>query len=544
MRHTFPTRQNVLKEVEAYLESRHLAPLGMTTAAETLDAVRAEEIPVLLAAVVGVNDPPTRMTKAEITELGDPFTREILLRGSYPLTLSALVEAIETMSGGIAFPIRKMFLVAEGGQFRLSNPRFELNARLVFTWQKGDSTPPDLLLSTVAVANSEASLLQLIAWSDVDQAFHFFERQHGVWGWAGNSFHALRQPSRGQGPFDSHINGGLVMKELKFPWAHWHSQSSSIPREAFPPDSEFHSNPLFARVDNAEVLENIVKSGVARWTKSRLSAESSRGALKNAWAYFRQIVTPTSANLISTSLEFRRVRGNTLKLPSSFFFDTDGLELGVSRIDPFSDAIPGGRIEVDGDLYADAVRDLEMMVPSDGGTTSVEGDTHFCFLVPERAFEDVEVAKQLLENGIISPRFLLSLLMVDFQNPVRSDRRARLVKYCPVNLNEGESLETLFVSSVEQANASEDSEEAEFLSYWHEANLLERIQADLARFFFGIQDFVSSASGVTLLVKLAEFRKSFFRKRLLNEFRSTTSQLGKALGGEMTISKNGIINEA
>ena len=545
MKHTFPTRQNVLKDTGAHFDSRHLAPLGMKAATEGFNAAGAAITPVLLAAVVRVNDPPTPMTQAEITALGDPFTREILLRGGYPLTLSALVEAIETISsGGVAFPIRKMFLVAEGGQFRLSNPSFELNARLVFTWQKSDSTPPDFLLSTVAVANSEASLLQLIAWSDVDGAFHFFERKHGVWGWAGNSFHALRAPSRGQGPFDSHINGGLVMKELKFPWAHWHSQSSSIPKEAFPPDSEFLTNPLFAGVNNAEVLENIVKNGVTRWTKSRLSAESSGGGLKNALAYFHQIVTPTSANLTSTSLEFGRVRGNTLKLPSSFFVDTDGLELGVSRIDPFSDAIPGARIEVDGDLYSDAVLDLQMMVPSEDGTASVEGDTHFCFLVPERAFEDVEVAKQLLESGIISPRFLLSLLMVDFQNPVRSDRRAELVKYCPVDLNEGESLESLFISSIEQVNAIQGSAEAEFLSYWHEANLLERIHDDLSGFFFGIQDFVSSAGGVTLLVKFAEFRKCLFRKRLLNEFRSTTSQLGKVLGGEVVIGKNGIVNEA
>ena len=543
MRQTFPTRQNVLKKVEARITSGHLAPFDRSTTAEALGAAREEEIPLLLAAVVGINDPPTPMTKAEILKLGDPFTSEILLRGTYPLTLSALVTAVEKIQGGNAFPIRKLFLVAEGGQFRLSHPRFELNARMVFTWQKSDSTPPDLLLSTVAATNSDASLLQLIAWSDMDRAFHFFERKHGAWGWAGNSFHALREPSRGQGPFDSHINGGLVMKELKFPWAHWHSMSSSIPREAFPSNSEFHTDPLFGTIDNAELLENIVKGGVARWTKSRLSADSSGSALKNAPTYIRQIVTPTSANLISTSLEFERVRRSTLKLPSSFFFDTDGLELGVLRIDAFSDAIPGGRIEVDGDLYSDAVRDLEMLVPSEDATTSVEGDTHFCFLVPERAFEDVEVARQLLENGIISPRFLLSLLMVDFQNPVRSDRRAELLKYCPENLNVGESLENMFISSVEQANASKSSAEAEFLSYWRETNLLEKIHADLSKFFFGIQAFVSSAEGVKLLVKLAEFRKGFFRKQLLNEFQSTTSKLGKVIGGKVTISKNGTIHE-
>jgi hypothetical protein len=28
--------------------------------------------------------------------------------------------------------------------------------------------------------------------------------------------------------FDSHVNGSLVMKELKAPWTHWHSSRAKI----------------------------------------------------------------------------------------------------------------------------------------------------------------------------------------------------------------------------------------------------------------------------------------------------------------------------
>ena len=158
MKETFPTRQNVLKEIVGFLERADLGAVSGEAFAENVDTERAEEIPNLLAAVVGINNPPTPMSLREINELGDSFTREILLKGHNPLTLSTLVQAIGTISGDLTFPIRKMFLVAEGGQFRLSNPSFELNARLVFTWQKSDSSPPDLLLSTVAVADSAAYL--------------------------------------------------------------------------------------------------------------------------------------------------------------------------------------------------------------------------------------------------------------------------------------------------------------------------------------------------------------------------------------------------
>lgn len=41
-----------------------------------------------------------------------------------------------------------------------------------------------------------------------------------MWASAGSCNHALDEPARGKGPVDGHINGNLVMKELKAPWAH------------------------------------------------------------------------------------------------------------------------------------------------------------------------------------------------------------------------------------------------------------------------------------------------------------------------------------
>ncbi len=537
MKEHYPTRQNILpKDTRFYAASQIGRELPASPGAEN-----AGQTPLLLAAVVGLMMPPRPMSLEEIQALGDPFTSRILLKGAYPLTLRALIDSISALHGQDALPVRKLFLVAEGGQFRLANPEFEVNARLVFTWQKNNATPPDILLSTVASMDNDTSLLQLIAWSDQDGAFHFFERKEQIWGWAGHSFHALTEPSRGKGPFDSHINGGLVMKELKFPWTHWHSQTAGIPREVFPSQSEFRNDPLFGELSGAETLETIVKAGVSRWTKSRLAADKKQGKRRNLPGCFRQIVTPTSENLVSTSLEFKRARNNTLKLPSSFFIDIDGLEAGVGFDAPI-DVIPGSLIQVDGSLYTEAVRALDMKVPDAGGGLPVEGDTHFCFLVPERAFEDTEIARQMLAQGMISSKLLLCLLMVDFVNPVRSESRAGLLNHCPAELEDGRLMDDFFVRQAAAAADAGGVAEAEFLSYWNTPDLFTRMHDELAAFFEGVQKTVMAPEGVVQLVQLAEWRKLLFRKRELNEFASTTSMLGRSLTGPVHINKHGVIS--
>ena len=76
---------------------------------------------------------------------------------------------------------------------------------------------------------------------------------------------ALHDRTRGRGPFDSHVNGGLVMKELAGPWMHWESTSQPIPVDSFPPYHPVATERYFARRQPAHLLEvNIVRPGVER----------------------------------------------------------------------------------------------------------------------------------------------------------------------------------------------------------------------------------------------------------------------------------------
>lgn len=485
------------------------------------------EAPLLYRFLKGQDSSPAPMSGDEVGALGDVFSRDLLLRGSVPLTLRALDRAIAAMPAP-GLPVRKMFLVAEGAQFVAAGKAFEPNARLVFTWQASSSRPPDILVSTVAVANDQASLLQLIAWSEAGQAFHFFERKNGAWVWAGNSFHALRPPTRGEGPFDSHINGGLVMKELKAPWSHWHSMSGSIGRNLFGAESEFNTDPLFAHLEGAQLLENIVKAGISRWTRARLRHDLAGATLDNLTDYMRQLLWCTSVNLVSSSQGFGSTDAE-LNLPTSFFFDAEAIEYAGSALDLLAEIIPARRLQVDAAAYRAALAERGIGVVDDSGQDRrVDGDTHFAFLVPERAFEDQAVLIELISKSVLSARLALTLLLVDFSNPVFSPRRAALLRHVPASIavgSEGAALDGAFVDSVRAAAAAADSPEAEFLALWDDSDLLGRAAALLGSFHAALEARLRTPEGIGDLIDLAESRREVVRRtRSLAEFKSGMAQ--------------------
>jgi hypothetical protein len=479
--------------------------------------------PLLFRFLRGLDDAPRPMSHDDISSLGDLFSREVLLKGEKPLTLRALLDTLSRTTSP-ALPIRKMFLVAEGAAFRTSPVPFELNSRLVFTWQASESIPANALLSTVAVADDPTSLMQIIAWSEHDRAFHYFERKNGEWFWAGNSFHALDMPTRGQGPFDSHINGSLVMKELKRPWTHWHSMNSSIPREVFG-NGEFNANPIFRTLDGAELLENIVRTGVRRWTKSRVAAETRADRLVNLPKYMRQILWCTAVNLTSSRDVYSNQTVASFDLPSSFFFDVDafsflGDELGNAEL------IPPLQFEVDASLYRNAIKKKGVEVADEATPPHrVSGDTHFAFLVPERAFEDQVVLNELILRGILSQRLALCLLMVDFANPVFSPERAALLRYFPDSTtigSAGAALDRIVIDAIREVDAPDRSPESALLKLWDTTDLVEQAIRTLASYATAIARRLQTQAGVDDIVDLAESRRhAFASKRSLAEFNST-----------------------
>ena len=517
MREQFPTRQVVPKPTVArpYLDQDGASLLSI--------AQPALSGPNLLQFVMGLDPVPRLMTTSDIERLGDVFTSRLLLKGKVPLTVRELHSAISELTEP-AFPVRNMFLIAEGGQ----SPTQELNDRLVFTWQTDSNSSPAFMLSATANADSPASLLQLIAWSDEGGEFHYFERQKssGMWAWAGSSNHALDEPTRGKGPFDSHINGSLVMKELKAPWTHWHSMNASIDRSRFPDGSEFNTDPLFSKITGAETLETIVREGIRRWTLRRVASRVADNRLESVGQFMRQVLWSTSVNLASTSESPKGLSTQRLALPASFFFDIDGLDFCSRKVDKTARIVPNTLLSVDRGTYREALQMIGIKV-ADQAEPPVElpGDTHFAFLVPERAAEDQEVLKELVRQALLSPKLALALLMIDFSNPVFSPARAQLLRYVPRSAvlgAAGADFERQFLDAIQDAAPAPGGAEQQLLDLMAMPNLLDFCTASLADYHAAVTVRLQSLEGIADVLRLADSRRSVCRrKRALFEFEST-----------------------
>ena len=113
----------------------------------------------------------------------------------------------------------------------------------------------------------------------------------------------------------------------------------------------------------------------------------------------------------------------TCSCPLTFLVDVDAL-LGTLELEP---EIPD--LLVPAEVYRQCLARFDVCV-SDGRHTFA-GDTHFVFVVPEPAFEDILVLEGLIARGVLEPRLAASLLMVDCENPVFSPRRASLAAFVP-----------------------------------------------------------------------------------------------------------------
>lgn len=522
----FPSRQVLSK----FIQLRGTSPLVVrSTAAVTADlrvaaALHDEAAPQspLLAMVLGIDAEPRELTIGEIESFGDPFTQLLLLRGVAPLTLEELSSAIDALAGDEARPISKVYAIAEGAAFQSTIPSLPLNTRLVITWQTDAATGPDLLLSTSPDPQDPDSLMQLIAWSEAQGVYHFFERKRGRWAWAGNSLHALSAPSRGKGPFDSHVNGGLVIKELKFPWIHWHSQANGIPVQLIFPTA-FGAHPLSKKIQGAEVLELAVQAGVRRWTRRRVAANVQGSEFSGVESCAKQVLWTTSVNLVSSGMLSRRLASQSeFVLPRTFFFDDDGINEAIAHMDDAQLSLPQ-EISVDAQLYTQGLAKFNVHVEATPAGPSVAGDTEFAFVVPERAFEDLAVIAELLKTKILSPRLALCLLMVDFSNPIFSPDRAELLDFFPdkaVIGNGGADLDKIVIQAARQASAGSEPAR-ELLRLWDDVDLIQNIQRRLANYLIAVQSRLRTPEGVFDLLQLAGSRKEAFRGRKLHEFAHT-----------------------
>ncbi|WP_437827197.1 hypothetical protein [Sorangium sp. So ce1153] len=474
--------------------------------------------------IAGIDEEIVAMGEPELAGLRDPFAELVLKRGASPVSLRDLLAAVDRQNGGSdALPGQSSFVVGEGSQIAWTEGTEDVKRamRLVVTRNSDDNGPSaesSLFISTAPRLDDEHVFLQVLAWDPVAEVFNYYLRVGMAWVFAGDSSHALAEGSRGRGAFDSHVNGALVMKELRAPWINWHSVRATVDA-AFAPDDPIRSTSLFQDRSNAELFEPVVRAGIQLWNDARIARALRTGkALTGLDAFMRQVLETTTVNLVSSDSEAHLVtQADTLTLPSTLFVNVGAL-LDVLELQA---DLPS--LDVPGELY---LRSLERHdVARTDGKHAWRGDTYFAFLVPEPAFEDIDVVRALIDAGIMTPRLAASLLMVDFPNPIYSSRRRRLMRYVPEKAPldaPGAALERELIAAVAAAAGAlpEASPERELLANWAvgEGAWRQSFTDRIARYMERVAARLATEEGFDACFRLAESRRRRFRRLPLDEF--------------------------
>ncbi|MDQ3675635.1 MAG: hypothetical protein M3401_02345 [Actinomycetota bacterium] len=474
--------------------------------------------------VVGEDEAVRALSADEASaELGDPFATLVLLRGVFPHTP---VQTLDTLSraaihSGFALPRKPTFFVlGEGSQLPVSEAtrRAERNVRFLAAVGSGDEGP-DVLISAF---DPEHGDVELMAWDPRAGGFNFYRTvgPSSAWVFAGNSAHALAPATEGKGPFESHRSGNFLMKELRSPWINWHTQDARIDPSIFAAGDARGEHPWFtAKVPQGALAceMEVARPSIERWTAARFNALLADGAtIERPARIMEQILDTPTVNLISSHTRNADARSvSEVDLPNTFFVDSEALSkmLGLRKPPAFA---------VTPDVYAASLAAFDVAL-DDGRGFRQPGDTHFVFVVPERAFEDQIVVREAMRIGLLNDRLAASLLMTDFANPVFSTRRRKLLDHVPATaaIANGESdfseeLANAIVAAV--PDTPQASPEREFEQRWAAGDgWRDAFDALLGDYYDAATQRLTDQDGFDAVFRLAESRRNRVRAMAIFE---------------------------
>jgi hypothetical protein len=470
--------------------------------------------------VVGENDGPEQMSQADAdAELGDPFATLLLLQGKFPRTAEETLEQLAAAAGS-ADPLaeRRSFVLGEGSQL-IEGPdadRVERGMRFVVSTGTNGADGPDVILSTFDPRGGD---IELMSWDRKTGGFNYYRTvgDSSAWVFAGNSRHALAEPTRGKGPFESHTSGALVMKELKLPWNNWNSFSAPMPDTVFSEQDERRTHPWFTGKEGAEVCEEAVAiPSIRRWARARFDRiVADGGELGDPRRVLEQVLTTPTVNLTSAEAGSRNPDATPggLQLPPTFFADGDVLgskSVGLKKPAAATFSVPT-------EIYRAGLERFEFAL-SDGEGFTQQGDTRFAFFVPERALEDRVVVEEAIRIGLLTPRLAAALAMVDFPNPIFSARREKLLDYVPATATvaggaSGFSQEMADAILAAAPGTPEGSPEHEFTDRWNDGeDFADPFNALLSAYVDAVAARLQTQEGFDECLLLAESRRRRCRR--------------------------------
>jgi hypothetical protein len=468
------------------------------------------------------------MSPREVKALGDPFAQTFFAKGKVPRTAEQVVKGIKAAAAKKS-PLRtqKSFVLGEGSQIPMSaaTAGVERGLRFVVTLGEGRNGP-DVFVS--AFQPGQPGGIEVMAWDRKTKGFNFYRStgSRSMWMLAGNSRDALRDSSRGKGPFESHPSGSLLMKELKSPWNNWHSPDAGISADVFAANDPRRNHEWFTKKEPGGALsfeEGEARPAIERWGRARFAAFRDGGGTVTRPRHVMEQVLSTpnrrhaTVNLITTHVENAALRpGDELDLPPTFFVDSECLSNILGLQSPPAFTVKGG-------IYAKCLDKFQVRV-EDGNGFVRKGDTHFCFLVPERSFEDQVALRHAVEIGLLSKRLAASLLMVDPWNPVFSARRAALLRHVPATakiVKGKSSFSQEMVGAILAAAAvgPPGAPEAEFAQRWKAGPQFKGpFNKLLGDYYKAVTAKLRTQAGFEPYFKLAETRRRTFDEMPISEF--------------------------
>ncbi|MDQ3729429.1 MAG: hypothetical protein M3355_07540 [Actinomycetota bacterium] len=453
----------------------------------------------LVRFVVGRPEDLRPLDAAAIAEFGDPLAGQLFAKGVFPKTAEEVTDALDAaLPEGDRLRAQMTFVVGERSQLPAGITDAARPGIRGFLVTRGNGLEgPDLILSAIGAPTTE--FIEVLAWDETLGGFNYYTTDADApWVFAGNSADALSEDTSSLGPFEAHPSGNPIMKELRRPWVHWESIDESVSERGVP--AEVASHRWFEDKVGAEVLETqAMILAIERWNRVRLERAVEGDEVRGLKTLMRSFLGTPTVNLASSLSESEDVidAGEDFQIPAAFLANVHCLRDVIGLPQPAD-----SQLRISGPTYREILADNEVTLRQDG-TALVDPprDTHFVFLVPEPAFEDTDIVKKVVEAGLLSRQVAACLLMVDFPNPVFSERREALLEHIP-DTAPSDALSDTIANAITQApQASEEgTAEREF------AELLAVGVAFEAEFSKLLTDYYAAASaGLSQADRLGEF---------------------------------------
>ncbi|MBW4631255.1 MAG: hypothetical protein KME30_04940 [Iphinoe sp. HA4291-MV1] len=404
--------------------------------------------------IEGLDKCLTPLSDSEIEKLTDPFAKTLqgLLTQQKPLP-----DDTQTINQAIADKWGygpTTYFVGEGAQIPTTVAARDLprGLRYTITWGANENESKIMMakLSPAIPETKTLGLIEVLSFDDQTKEYNYYflrpqvpdfeasDKNPMVWAWTGHTSQAQQPQTIGQGCFRCHHNGVPVMREIELPWSNWQSQRANISAQFLP--KEVASEAFFLSRRGAEILEQVIRSNFqgyySNWLRQRIRKEGSTINVSDVDQMLRYLTTNTTVNFKSSDVQSAGQNtsppdSDIAGVPPNDTFLSDTLLQTTLKLDysPLSVKLP--RKDYDAFLKEHDFK----LVGTKGFTRDSEkayespGSTYFALYLPQVAAEDIYVTQKLLQSKVVTDRFVAALLMVDYKNPLFSEKRASLQKY-------------------------------------------------------------------------------------------------------------------